>query len=201
MTTKFGQKNPLRECNTFVGSKVMQRSTRGQLIRSFHDSLGLVLIMISSRVLFFSYFYLCTFVRGRFFMFHSFSWEILFVMREILYAWRERGRNSVQAGDFLSMRESWQPWTGLEKIKKVRVNIISLTQNCFVLNVNFKFGNYGIYLCCNVVSKPQDLLTWFLSEIIVTLMPVANSSETELQSRLFSWILKYNTSYTNLGLL
>ena len=30
MTNKFGQKNPSTECNTFVGSKVMQRSTRGQ---------------------------------------------------------------------------------------------------------------------------------------------------------------------------
>ena len=51
---------------------------------------------------------------------HSYMQEILhgsqlftgemFVIREILYAWRERGRNSVQVGDFLSMRESWQPW-------------------------------------------------------------------------------------------
>ena len=30
-------------------------------------------------------------------------------MREILHAWRESGRNSVQAGDSLSMRESWKP--------------------------------------------------------------------------------------------
>ena len=30
-------------------------------------------------------------------------------MREILHAWRESGRNSDQAGDSLSMRESWKP--------------------------------------------------------------------------------------------
>ena len=29
------------------------------------------------------------------------------LMRENLHAWRESGRNSVQAGDPLSMRESW----------------------------------------------------------------------------------------------
>ena len=31
------------------------------------------------------------------------------LMQEILHAWREIGRNSVQAGDSLSMRESWKP--------------------------------------------------------------------------------------------
>ena len=31
------------------------------------------------------------------------------LMREILHACRESGRNSVQAGDSLSMRESWKP--------------------------------------------------------------------------------------------
>ena len=35
--------------------------------------------------------------------FFSFMWEIL-------HACRESGRNSVQAGDSLSMRESWKPW-------------------------------------------------------------------------------------------
>ena len=30
------------------------------------------------------------------------------LMSEILHAWRESGRNSVQAGDSLSMRESWK---------------------------------------------------------------------------------------------
>ena len=34
------------------------------------------------------------------------------LMREILHACRESGRNSVQAGDSLSMRESWKPWIG-----------------------------------------------------------------------------------------
>ena len=32
------------------------------------------------------------------------------LMWEILHACRESGRNSVQAGDSLSMRESWKPW-------------------------------------------------------------------------------------------
>ena len=31
------------------------------------------------------------------------------LVREILHAWRESGRNSAQAGDSLSMRESWKP--------------------------------------------------------------------------------------------
>ena len=31
------------------------------------------------------------------------------LMQEILHSWRESGRNSVQAGDSLSMRESWKP--------------------------------------------------------------------------------------------
>ena len=34
----------------------------------------------------------------------------MFLMQEILYAWRMRGINSVQVGDSLSMWESWQPW-------------------------------------------------------------------------------------------
>ena len=38
--------------------------------------------------------------------FFSFMWEIL-------HACRESGRNSVQAGDSLSMRESWKPWSGI----------------------------------------------------------------------------------------
>ena len=29
----------------------------------------------------------------------------IFVMREILYTWRERGRNSIQVGDSLSVGE------------------------------------------------------------------------------------------------
>ena len=32
------------------------------------------------------------------------------LMWEILHACQESGRNSVQAGDSLSMRESWKPW-------------------------------------------------------------------------------------------
>ena len=34
-------------------------------------------------------------------------------MREILHAWRESVRNSVQAWDSWSMLESWQPWTSM----------------------------------------------------------------------------------------
>ena len=36
------------------------------------------------------------------------------LMWEILQACRESGRNRVQAGDSLSMRESWKPWVILE---------------------------------------------------------------------------------------
>ena len=42
---------------------------------------------------------------GRVYMFGG----IFPLMWEILRAWRESGRNSVQAGDSLSMRESWKP--------------------------------------------------------------------------------------------
>ena len=43
---------------------------------------------------------------------HMLGW-IFSLMREILHACRESGRNSVQAGDSLSMRESWKPcYTG-----------------------------------------------------------------------------------------
>ena len=31
------------------------------------------------------------------------------LIQEILHAWQESGRNNVQAGDSLSMRESWKP--------------------------------------------------------------------------------------------
>ena len=34
---------------------------------------------------------------------------IFSLVREILHAWRESGRNSARAGDSLSMRESWKP--------------------------------------------------------------------------------------------
>ena len=44
--------------------------------------------------------------------FFSFMWEIL-------PACRESGRNSVQAGDSLSMRESWKPW--IYAVKHVKV--------------------------------------------------------------------------------
>ena len=41
----------------------------------------------------------------------SHAWRDFFLfMWEILHACRESGRNSVQAGDSLSMRESWKPW-------------------------------------------------------------------------------------------
>ena len=43
---------------------------------------------------------------GRFYMLGG----IFFNDVEILHACRESGRNSVQAGDSLSMRESWKPW-------------------------------------------------------------------------------------------
>ena len=39
-----------------------------------------------------------------------YAWRDFFsLMREILHSCRESGRNSVQAGDSLSMRESWKP--------------------------------------------------------------------------------------------
>ena len=34
---------------------------------------------------------------------------IFSLIREILHSWRESGRNNVQAGDSLLMRESWKP--------------------------------------------------------------------------------------------
>ena len=38
------------------------------------------------------------------------AWRDFFpLIREILHAWRESRRNSVQAGDSLSMREGWKP--------------------------------------------------------------------------------------------
>ena len=43
-------------------------------------------------------------------VFSPLAWLDFFsLMREILHACRESGRNSVQAGDSLSMRESWKP--------------------------------------------------------------------------------------------
>ena len=46
---------------------------------------------------------------------------IFSLMREILHAWRESGRNSVQAGDSLSMRESWKPWVNEGEIQENNV--------------------------------------------------------------------------------
>ena len=53
---------------------------------------------------FLSCFYLCTFVWGRFYMFYSFSRERCLCCGRFLYALWVRGRNSVQAGDSLSIR-------------------------------------------------------------------------------------------------
>ena len=35
LKVKFGQKNPWPECNIFVWSKVMQRSTNGQFVQEY----------------------------------------------------------------------------------------------------------------------------------------------------------------------
>ena len=54
----------------------------------------------------------------------SFMWEIL-------HACRESGRNSVQAGDSLSMRESWKPWVICNK------NFTNLHKHIIVLFIRY----------------------------------------------------------------
>ena len=69
------------------------------------------------------------------------AWRDFFsLMWEILHACRETGRNSVQAGDSLSMRESWKPWSLCIFIPYIKseANVDS--------NPLFKIRNYDILL-------------------------------------------------------
>ena len=46
---------------------------------------------------------------GRFYTGILHAWRYFVFIRDILHAWRESRRNSIQAGDYPSMRESWKP--------------------------------------------------------------------------------------------
>ena len=54
---------------------------------------------------------------------------IFLLMWEILHSCRESGRNSVQAGDSLSMRESWKPW--ILSIVERKFNTQNPIEDCF----------------------------------------------------------------------
>ena len=109
------------------------------------------------------------------------------LMWEILHASRESGRNSVQAGDSLSMRESWKPWIKLHCLNQMEVCHLYMYVFSFLLNNYFAISYEFVVILSGCIDEESHFV--FRKEVFSTFLSL-NHNKVILLCQLFLSLLK-----------